>query len=264
MWLFKPFELLIKYRNMLLQTTSNEIKARYAGSFLGLTWAVLYPLLFLGCYAAVFVFVYNVRFDIFNTNDYIALIFCGLIPFLGFAEALQSGISSVTSNVNLMKNTLFPIELVPVKTLFAGQTTQAAGLGLLLIALAFLGKLSLWTPFFIVLWILQIMFSLGVVWILSSVNVVVRDLQNMISVIVLLLMMISPIAYPVEMVPENLRPFLAANPLYYIISTYQDVLMFGRFPRLEVFLPFVILSFVTFILGYWFFTKMKRVFADNV
>lgn len=264
MKLSEPFIKLYKNRNMLYQTTINEIKARYAGSFLGIAWAALYPILFLGCYAIMYIYVFNVRFNMFNTNEYVILIFCGLIPFLGFQESIASGTSCVVANVGLMKNTLFPIELVPVKTVLASQSTQVFGMIMLLVSVSVLGKISIFTFLFIILWILQIMFSLGLVWILSSLNVIFRDLQNMIGIILLLLMMISPIAYPVNMVPENLRIFLKINPLYYIISSYQDVLMFGRLPKMSSIVPFAIMAFVTFMVGYHFFTKMKRVFADNV
>lgn len=264
MKIFKPFEVLYKNKNMIKQTTINDIKARYAGSFLGLAWSILYPVLFLGCYAIIYLYVFKIRFAVLNSNEYVVLIFCGLIPFISLQDALASGTPCVVSNVNLMKNTLFPIEFVPVKTVLSGQTTHLSGMIMILIALAFLGRLTLWAPLFVVLWVLQIMFNIGIVWFLSSLNVVFRDLQTMINILIIILMMISPIAYPVTMVPENLRPFLQLNPLYYIISSYQDVLMFGRFPRLSMIIPFMIMSFASFILGYWFFIKMKRVFVDNV
>ena len=79
-----------------------------------------------------------------------------------------------------------------------------------------------------------------------------------------MLMMISPIAYTAEMVPDGLRPFLALNPLYYIIISYQDVLMFGQFPRQDLFWSLAGLSLTSFWLGYWFFIRMKSVFVDNV
>lgn len=262
--MLEPFKLLFKNRNMIYQTTMNDIKGRYAGSFMGLAWAILYPILFLGCYACVYIFIFNVKYADFNTSEYIVVIFCGLVPFIGFQEALASGTSSIVGNVGLMKNTLFPIELVPVKTILATQTTQVAGLSMIVIALVLLGKLSVFTPFVLVMWILQMLFNMGLVWILSSINVIARDLQNVISVIIMFLMMVSPIAYPVEMVPGNLQPFLKLNPLYYTISSYQDVLIFERAPRLETFIPYAIMSVVIFMIGYKFFIKMKRVFVDNV
>ncbi|MFX4262070.1 ABC transporter permease [Pelotomaculum propionicicum] len=264
MKILAPFVLLYKYRSMLWQTTKNDIRSRFAGSVLGMLWLFFYPLLLLGAYAAVYLFVFKVKFQLFDSNEYVVLIFCGLIPFLGFSEALSLGVGSVVSSANLMKNTLFPIELVPVKAVLAAQCTQVTGLFMLLIVLGILSKWTLWMPFFIVIWILQILFSSGLIWILSSINVYARDLQNIVSVLILFLMLVSPIAYTEDMIPPEMRPFLAANPVYYLIVSYQDVLMLGHFPRGSIFWILLLISFFTFIFGYWFFMKMKRVFADNV
>ncbi|MHB1418855.1 MAG: ABC transporter permease [Bacillota bacterium] len=262
--ILQPFLLLYKYKNLLWQITKNDIRTRFAGSLLGLLWLFFYPLLLLGAYAAVYIFIFKVKFSLFNSNEYVALIFCGLIPFIGFSEALGMGVSSVTSNANLIKNTLFPIELVPVKAVLASQCTQVAGMLMLLITIGILGKWSVWMPFFLIIWILQILFSIGLIWILSSINVYVRDLQNIVSVLILILMLVSPIAYTEDMIPPELRPLLGANPIYYFIISYQSVLMLGHFPRMNIFLILIFFSSFTFILGYWFFMKMKRVFADNV
>ncbi|GAB6179346.1 ABC transporter permease [Desulfotomaculum defluvii] len=262
--LIKPFLILVRYRYLLAQTTLNDVKARFAGSIMGMLWLFLYPLLLLGAYAAVYLFIFKVKFQLFDSNEYVALIFCGLIPFLGFAETLGMGVGSVVANANLIKNTLFPIELVPVKAVFVSQFTQAMGMILLLVSLFSLGRIYEMTPLFLIVWLAQILFSIGAIWILASMNVFIRDLSNIVSVLVLFLMMISPIAYSADMIPEGLRPFLALNPLYYMIISYQDILMFGQVPRDNVLFILLVLALLTFILGYWFFMRLKRVFADNV
>ncbi len=262
--LVAPFALLYKYRSILWQTTRTDIRSRFAGSTLGLLWLVIYPLLFLGAYAIVYLYIFKIRFQLFDSNEYVAIIFCGLIPFLGFSEALSLGVGSVVSNANLIKNTLFPIELVPVKAVLISQCTQLVGMALLIMVTIILGKVSIWTPFIILIWILQLIFSMGVVWILSSLNVFVRDLQNIISLVILILMMISPIAYPTEMVPANLRPFLSLNPLYYLITSYQDILMLGHLPQAIILWILAGFSLITFYVGHSFFMKMKAVFSDNV
>lgn len=262
--MLKPFQALWKNRYIIRQTTANDIKSRYAGSLLGIVWAVLYPLLFLGAYAFVYVFIFNARFEFMQPQEYVILIFCGLVPFIAFQDAMSAGTSCVVTNAGLMKNTMFPIEFVPVKTVLAALPMQFSGLGLAIIALVVMGR---FTPFiFLVILIvfMQILFNIGMVWILSSIDVFFRDLQNVIGIIIMLLMMTSPIAYPTEFVPENLRFIVKLNPMYYIISCYQDVLMMGRFPRAEVFFPFIIMMAILFIGGYHFFIRLKRVFADNV
>ncbi|MFN5304280.1 MAG: ABC transporter permease [Pseudanabaena sp.] len=259
-----PFYMLWQYRNILYQTTINDIRTRHAGSVLGVFWLLIYPLLFLGTYAIVYIYIFKVRFQLFNSNEYVALIFCGLIPFLGFSEAISLGVPSVVSSANLIKNTLFPIELVPVKAVLIGQATQVVGMGMLLVVLLFLGKLSIWSPFFLLAWICQLLFSIGLIWILSSLNVYIRDIQNIVAVLILVLMMLSPIAYTEEMVPEGLRSLLALNPLYYMIMSYQSLLMLGQFPPLRIAIPFVSISFLIFVLGYWFFDRMKQLLSDHV
>lgn len=259
-----PFDTIWKYRSMLYQTSIHEVKTRHAGSVLGLFWLVIYPLLFLGSYAIVYVFIFKIRFPELSSKEYVTLIFCGLIPFLGFSEGLSLGVSSIVSSSNLIKNTLFPIDLVPVKAVLVGQATQCVGMALLLIVLAFLGKITIYTPLVFLVWILQLLFSIGLIWILSSLNVYLRDIQNIVPILTLILMMLSPIAYTEQMIPENLKLFLAINPLYYLIISYQSLFMFGHLPGLKIIIPLAIFSSMFFMIGFWFFSKMKKLFTDNL
>ncbi len=262
--LLRPVQLILAHRHMLAATTCNDLRARFAGSVLGLAWLLLYPLLLLGTYAIVYVFILKVRMGMLDPFEYVALIFCGLIPFIGFSEALGTGVGAVTSNTNLVKNTLFPIDLIPVKTVLTSQATQLVGLSLLLVALAIMGKLGPASGWLVPIWAAQVLFSIGLIWILSSVNVFLRDLQSIVSVAILVLMMVSPIAYTEDMIPQALQPFLKLNPLYYLIVSYQDCLMLGRTPPASVLGTLFALALGMFFLGYVFFARMKKVFVDNV
>ena len=259
-----PFKIIFRHRKILFSTTLSEIRKKYAGSALGAVWAFLYPLLFLGVYALIYAFVLGVSYPNLTTAEYILVIFCGLIPFLGFSEAINTGTQSVTANSGLIKNTMFPIDLIPVRTVFCAQLTHGAGIIILLVALLVMRKWTIMTPIIMIIWLFQIMMEVGVVWILSSINVVMKDLQNVISIIVIMLMMISPIAYPVSAVPENLRVFMVINPIYSFIIASQEVLLHGDMPEVSVWLGMFIWGPCLFLLGYQFFIKMKRVFVDNV
>ncbi|MGC8928609.1 MAG: ABC transporter permease [Myxococcota bacterium] len=263
-FIIAPFKLLYSYRRLLINITYNEIRSRVAGSALGLVWLVLYPLLLLSAYAFVYIYVFSIRFPIFTTNEYIALIFCGLIPFIAFADSLSNGVGAVTGNVNLIKNVIFPIELVPVKVVFVSQILQIVGLTLLIIASAFFKRITIFILMLPLIWVLQIIFTIGVIWIISSINVFVRDLQQVMNVIVLFLMLVSPIAYTPEMVPEGMRPLLKINPLFYIITGVQDSIMIGRMTEPSLLITFSIIALFFFIFGYHLFMGLKRVFADNV
>ena len=260
----EPFSLLWRHRHLLIQTTRNDIRARYAGSALGMAWTALFPLVFLSVYALVTLVIAKMKPAGMSPLDYMGLVFCGLIPFIGFTEALVVGTSSVTGNASLIKNTLFPIELIPVKSVLTSQCTQVVGTGILLLTLAAMQSLSWWALLLPLVWLTQIFFTIGIVWILSSLNVYFRDLQNVIALVPLILQVISPIAWSAEMIPVNMRKYMGLNPLYYLITCYQDCLKFGRMPRDHALYIMLILAAVFFLGGHWFFRRMKLVFADNV
>lgn len=261
----RPFALLWKHRRMLFQTTRNELRARYAGSALGLAWLVVYPLLLLGAYASVFVFVLNREpVGLESPIQHVALIFAGLIPFLGFAESLGSGAASVASAPNLIKNTLFPIELVPVKSVLVSQAVQVVGTVILVLALPFLGKLSVWILLVPLIWVLQLMFTIGLIWIVSSASVYLRDIPQIITIVTLMLMMASPIASAARLIEGPLAAISLFNPLYYIIACQQDCMIFGQAPPAHAFFGLCVMGFGMFFLGHWFFDRMKLVLVDNV
>lgn len=265
----EPLLMLWRGRSLLLATTRSDLRARYAGSVLGLAWLLIYPLLFLGCYAAVYLFIFKAKVEglggrVLQPAEYVSIIFCGLIPFLAFSESIGLGVGSVTSNANLIKNTLFPIDLVPVKAALMSQPLQVVGFVMLLIGAGLMHKLTHTVALLPVIWVLQLMMTMGLLWILASLNVFLRDLQNIVSVVVLMLMMVSPIAYTMDMVPASVKPLLAFNPLYYVIISYQKIIILGEMPLMSFLATYAAISLGLFFIGYWFFSRLKRVFADNV
>lgn len=259
-----PVGTLVRHRRLLAQTVGLEVRKRYVGSLIGLAWLALGPLLFLAVYSGVYLFIFRASAPAMPVGDYILLIFAGLIAFLGLAEALAAGVGSVVANASLIKNTLFPIELVPVRALFASQVTQVVGTGMLVAAAAAVKGLTPWVLLLPVVWVAQVAFMAGVLWVLSSLNVYLRDLQHLVGTLVLLLMLLSPISYTLAMVPETLRALIALNPLTHYIVCYQDVLVFGRAPDPASFALAVALGLGSFVLGFQFFRRLKSVFADNV
>lgn len=259
-----PFGFLWRRRAMLANVTLTELRGKYAGSALGLVWAALYPVLFLGVYAAVFILIFQIKYERLDAPEAVLLIFCGLIPFLAFAEALGAGTPSVAANASLVKNTLFPIELVPVRTVLATQASQVAGMTMLLIGIAIVGRLG-WTALFVpVVWACQVMFTIGIVWMFSAANVFAKDLQYTVAVLNLLLMLVSPIAWTEDMLPESLQPIAGLNPLYYVIVGYQDALIRQQVPGPHILIGLAVIGPGAMLLGWFVFRRLKRVFADHV
>ena len=255
--------LLYRSRRILFATTLVEIRSRYVGTAFGLSWAVLYPFLFLGLYATVYALILQVRLHLYTPVQYVILIFSGLIPFIGFSEVLGISVSSVVSNKHLIRNTMFPIELVPVKSVIASSVSMTVGLIGLLLTLWARGEFHLTQILIVPLLLLQLVFSIGVGWMLSTLNVFFRDTAQAIGIFVLFLMIVSPIGYTRDMIPHQLLALAYANPLFYIIELYRQVLIFGVVsPRF--WLAFTVMAVGSFWFGYEMFRRLKPVFAEYV
>ncbi len=255
--------ILYSHRRTLWATTLNDIRARYIGTTFGLIWTILYPLLFLGLYSVVYTTIFRIQLGKYSDFDYVLLIFAGLVPFLGFTEALSLGSAAVISSKGLVKNTLFPIDLIPVKAVLVGSVTMLVGLIMLQASLWIRGIFFI-TQFLVpLILVLQIIFTIGLIWLLSALTVFFPDFVYMIPIINLFLMLVSPIAYTEDMIPASLVPFLYPNPLFYLIMLYRDTMVIGTVP-LNYLIAFVIITIIFFALGYYIFSRLKVVFADYV
>ena len=263
-FIIEPLLLIYRQKEILWVTVYRDVKVSFAGLALGNLWLILTPIFMLGAYACVYIFIFKVKVEGLSSLEYVMFIFSGLVPYLGFSESLAIAIPSVVGTMALVKNVLFPIELVPVKAVLTAQVNQFIGLLLIFIGLCYLNKVSYLLPISIVLWLLQILFSVGLCWILSSLNVYLRDIQQVVPVILLTLMMLSPISYTENMVPKNLLYLLKLNPLYHMVICYQNVLIFGKMPPINSLITFIIMSNSLFFIGYFFFKKMKVLLSDYV
>ncbi|ANY86034.1 MULTISPECIES: ABC transporter permease [Pseudomonas] len=254
---------LIKHRQILFSTVLQGLRKRTSGNVLGALWLLLYPLIFLGMYSLVFVQILQVRVPGLGTAEYILVVFSGLVPFLAFSEAFGVGTVSIVANRDLLMNTLFPIELVVAREVFIGHTTMGVGMLLLWGTVLFYHGLN-WAHLMVpVIYLLQIMMVLGLVWISATLTVFFRDLQQAIPILVLFLMMVSPIGYTADMVPAGVQGVLLFNPLAWLMELYRSCLMQGVIP-LEKLGFFALFSCALFALGGALILRLKPLFADYV
>ena len=262
--IFHSAAYLRSHGRLLLRISRADLRARYAGSFLGVGWAVLTPALVLAIYAAVYLVIFKVRVPGLTPVGYVLYIFAGLVPYLAMAEAVSAGVPSVIANKTVLSNTVFPIDLAPVKAVLLSQATMAVGLGAILLGSLAFGHLR-WISLLVVpLWLLLAIGLVGATWILSLLNIVLRDLQNFVSAALMVLLVASPIAYTPQMVPDSLRVFLAINPFAYYVTAFQSVLVVGVVPPPTDIAVVVALSLVIFAVGGWFFARTKAVLIDYV
>jgi lipopolysaccharide transport system permease protein len=258
----QPFQLHWRYREVLWNTTVGELRQRYARSVMGVFWLGISPLLLMAFYAFVYLVVFRVRPTAMSENEYVLYVLAGLLPFLGLSEALASGAASLSSNKAILLNTVFPSELIPVRAVLVSQATTAIGLALTVLVALVMGNLS-WTVLLVPLvWLLQVMFVAGIVWALAMATLILRDIQQSLNVATMLLMIVTPIAYTVDMVPPTLRAVVYLNPLSYFVFGFHDVVVFGRAPGVVTLGIMTVLGLSSFCLGFGVFRRAKKMLID--
>lgn len=256
--------LLRSHGRLLWRVTVNDVKQRYAGSTLGFAWAFIAPLLVLGIYALIYLEIFKVRVPTLNSQEYVVYVFCGLVPYLAAAEAIGIGVGSVIANKSVLNNTVFPIDLAPIKPVLSTQAVMAVGMLVVLCGVAVTGNIHPTLVLLPVIWALNLLWLAGANWILSVLNVIFRDLQNLVSAILMVMLVASPIAYTPDMVPPALKPILALNPFAYFVVAYQQVIILGIWPSVPHIVILVVMALATFWLGSWFFFRTKRLIVDYV
>ena len=249
-------------RHVLWSLTAIECRRKYAGSILGLFWYPLYSSLLLGSYCFVYLVVFRVRYREFSTYDFVLFICAGRIPYLGFSEAVSTGLGSVKANLALLRNAVFPIEFVPVKHVLAALVGLLSSLALLILMIAptrYLGWHLLYLP---VPLILLLLFTLAVVWLLSAVAVVVPDVAQIVNIALLLFMFVSPIGYSVDMVPERVRLLVYLNPMTWLIDAFRYALLGLRSSPGWYDALFLGVSALAAAASGAFFRRMSPIFSD--
>jgi lipopolysaccharide transport system permease protein len=239
-----------------------EVQRKYAGSILGLLWYPLYSFLLLGSYCFVYLVVFRVRYRELGTYQFVLFVFSALIPYLGFSEAVSTGLGSVKANLALLRNTVFPIEFVPVKQVLAalvGLLSSLAVLEVLILPTSFRGWHVLYLP---VPLIGLLLFSIAVVWMLSAIAVVVPDIAQFVNIGLLLLMFVSPIGFSVDQVPERVRPLVFLNPLSYLMEAFRYALLGIRTLPIWTDLVFLAVAVLGAAVSATFFRRMSPVFSD--
>lgn len=253
------------HRLLIWQLTRREIISRYKGSVLGITWSFMTPLIMLAVYTFVFTFVFKTRWDFVNDNRpaFALALYMGLILHSILAECLNRAPTLILSNVNYVKKVVFPLEILVL--VMMGSILFHALVGMLVWSCFYVGAFFKfhWTAvFFPLLWLPLILFGLGFSWFLAAVGVFFRDLSHMIHVVSLLLLFLAPIFYPLSALPEAMHKYFYLNPLTLIVVESRKVLMLDQTPDWSAWLISLTASILVAWLGYIWFQKVKRGFAD--
>ena len=241
-----------------------DLKARYVGSFMGLFWSVIHPIVLLVSYTFVFRFIFGLRpLPDSGTDSFALFLFCSILPWLFLQETLQRSSTVIIDNANLVTKTLFPSEILPLGVLLAGMVNHLIGFAILLCIILFtIGKISVFILLIPAYFFLLMLFTMGLSWFLSSLNVFVRDVSQVISVVLTFWFWFTPIFYSTDRFPRSLLFLVHLNPMAHVVVGYRDCLLRMQMPDLGILGIFAAFSLAVFAAGGLFFRKMKRAFVD--
>jgi lipopolysaccharide transport system permease protein len=247
--------------------TKREVIGRYKGSMIGIAWSLFNPILMLIVYTFVFSEVFKARWggtgEDASKTQFALILFAGMLVFALFSEILNKAPSLIVSNANYVKKVVFPLEILPVVAAVAALFHILVSLTVLLLAFAFLNGFLHWTivllPFVICP---LVILTIGIAWMLASLGVFLRDVNQSIGSITTVLMFLSPVFYPISAVPERFQFFIQANPLTFIIEQVREVLIWGHTPNWTGLGLYYFFGSAVACLGFAWFQSTRKGFAD--
>jgi lipopolysaccharide transport system permease protein len=241
-----------------------DLLGRYKGSLMGAFWPVINPLGHLLLYTFVFNLVLHVRFgNDASTANFALYLMTGLLPWGAFSEAIARSPISILATPNLVKRVVFPTQILPLVIVFSSALSQILALALLLVA-AVVYSHSVPTALIYLPLVLfsQILFTAGLAWLLASLGVFIRDLGHAIALGLSVWMYATPIVYPAASLPDNFKFLLWANPMSGIVSDYRRIILQNLPPDFTSYAVYTVAGIIMWFVGFSFFAKTKRSFAD--
>jgi lipopolysaccharide transport system permease protein len=257
-----------RHRDLIRQFTRREVEGRYRGSFLGLFWSFINPLVMLLIYTFVFGVVFkarwpNARTD--NLGEFAVTLFCGLTAFNIFSECVNRATGLIIGVPNYVKKVVFPLEILPVSVFGSALFHALVSLAILLAAHLLIGGTLYWTVLLLPLVALPLIFlTLGMTWFLASLGVFIRDVGYTITLAVQVLFFVTPIFYPIQAIPKSFQAIMHLNPLSSVVDNFRRVILWGVTPVWPSFALWVLGSATLMVFGYAWFMKTKKAFADVI
>ncbi len=254
-----------RHRRLLKRMAERELRQRYVGSALGLVWTALSPLIFVSVYVVIFTFVFGARLNPgAPTSEYALYVLAGLLPWVAFSEVAGRATQTMAEHRNLVKFVVFPVQILPLTSLYVVAFSQAIGLVVLVLMATWLHggpPPGLWLlPAVLVL---QAVFLAGVAWLLGALGAVLRDVKEVVQVALTVGMFLTPIFYLERDLPRPLRLVVELNPLAHLARLYRDSLLGAGIEHAYSLPLFAAVAAVTLIAGFLTFER-TRVFLSDI
>lgn len=248
------------YREFLKSNVKKDIRGKYKGSFLGVLWSFINPLLSVLVYAIVFPYIMRIKVE-----NYLIYLITGIIPWTFFTSSINMGLISVLSNADIIKKVYFPRIILPISTVTSCLVNFL--ISCLIIVLFCLGSglgisfQILWLP---LIALIQYVMLLGFTFILSAIEMYMRDIEHIVNFILSMAFYVTPILYTPDIFPENLAWVLKVNPMAYLVNAYRSIFFYQKMPDLMGIGVVSIFSIFLFMIGYLIFEKLQKGFAEEV
>lgn len=265
-FLTEPFSVMIHNRDLLGQTLKREISQKYRGSYLGILWNFVQPMIMMLVYSFVFGVVFKAKWDMQASNsdtEFAVILFVGISVYSVFTEAIMIAPTLITANANYVKKVIYPLEILSMVGIGSSLVQLAFNVALILLSRIIVIKTM---DFFVLLFPLVLlpllMLTLGLSWLLSAIGVFLKDMRQIASIITLVFGYATPVFFPITAVPEKLRWVMEINPMTAIVNNARNVLVFGRDPDWGALFAVYVVSYIVMMAGFRFFKKVKPGFAD--
>jgi len=264
----KMLENLYSHRNLIKQFAWRDVVSRYKGSYFGMVWSFVTPLMMLAVFSFVFSVIFKAKWGV-STDEgklqFALTMFCGMTVFNIFGECVSRAPGLILQYPNYVKKVVFPLEILPVAALGSSLINGALSLAILIPAVLLFAPNWPVTIYLFPLVLVPICaLALGFGGFLASMGVFVRDIAQPVGVIVQMLFFISGIFFPPSAIPEDIRPLVELNPMVGILEDARRTLMWGQYPDWTSLTVVTVLSLVIMYLGYSWFMRTKRAFADVI
>lgn len=263
--LITEIRLLLNHKNLLWQMVGREVKARYKQSILGYFWVILNPLAQM--LVMSFAFSMVMRIPTASTADipYSVFLFTALLPWTLFSGSLSSASNSLVTNSSLITKVYFPRTILVLATTIA-KIIDFLFAGTILVTFLIIYHIPVTLNVFwiIPIFIIQQIFTLGLSLFLSAANLMYRDIQYLLDLILMLWMYLTPIIYPIDIVPAQFRFVYQLNPMSVIINAYRQSILSGTPPKFSSLTIALLVSLLILTLGLKYFKKQEKTFADNI
>jgi lipopolysaccharide transport system permease protein len=266
-----PRELLASFwrnRQLIRNLVEREVVGRYKGSMLGMFWSLVTPIFMLAVYTFVFSVVFKARWGAGGSDsktEFALVLFAGLMVFNLFSECISKAPGLILANVNYVKKVVFPLEVLPWVSLGSALFQLVVSLGVWLLAYVLLFGIPHWQVVLVPLVLAPlVLFVMGLSWALASLGVFLRDVGQLIGVAITVLMFLTPIFYPASSLPPAYQPLMFLNPLTAPIEMVRDLMYWGKLPSFKLLALYAVGSTGVALLGFAWFQKTRKGFADVV